>query len=292
MLNQGSEQSLGSSITERAEQARNVLKKFGFTRWLMLMGRTIFVLGPARQLFSLHCKNKNLNPLLPRNTENLIGNIDEAETIRCLNENGFSGILSLNDDIVCKLQEEFRYESGLCFSNPHLSSHTVQKIAHNRKILEVVKGYIGCEPRILSSMAYWLTGEEYNSADIHDTAGEVRLNQVPYHYDTIDFRSVTVFVYLSDVGIDNAPHAVILGTHREGIISRLLNNPVQNKLDVNKAERRYPGYNRVILGRAGSLFLEDTSNYHKANECKTRRLMLKIDYVLQRTIMKGKIYGS
>ena len=100
-----------------------------------------------------------------------------------------------------------------------------------------------------------------------------------FHYDAHDFKSLTAFVYLTDVDRDSGAHMIILATHK----NKTLKDIAHISLEDDVAEKLYQNRIRTISGRKGLVFLEDTSCYHKASVCnKERRLLLSIDYVLRR----------
>jgi hypothetical protein len=80
---------------------------------------------------------------------------------------------------------------------------------------------------------------------------------------------------------------VIEGTHNnkslKDIKNRFLNEDV--------AQEKFSDRIKVILGKKGTAFFEETSTYHKVEVCKSRRLILSIDYVLQRKAPPDAIHS-
>jgi hypothetical protein len=99
-----------------------------------------------------------------------------------------------------------------------------------------------------------------------------------FHYDTLDFRSLTLFVYLTDVDLSSGPHVVIEGTH----VMKKFKDLCQIVLTDRVAHQKFGDRAKTILGQKGTMLFEDTSSYHKASRCQNKRLLLSIDYVLQR----------
>lgn len=98
-----------------------------------------------------------------------------------------------------------------------------------------------------------------------------------FHYDTLDFKSLTVFIYLTDVDPSCGPHVVIENTHEKSLA-----DICQIILRDAAAHQKYGNRVKMILGEKGTMLFEETSSFHKASRCHTKRLMLSIDYVLQR----------
>jgi ectoine hydroxylase-related dioxygenase (phytanoyl-CoA dioxygenase family) len=102
-----------------------------------------------------------------------------------------------------------------------------------------------------------------------------------FHYDAHDFKSVTAFVYLTDVNLDSGPHMIIPGSHKNKTLKYLAHICFEDHV----AHEIYRDKIRAILGNKGLVFFEDTSCYHKAAVCnKERRLLLSIHYVLRHKI--------
>jgi hypothetical protein len=99
-----------------------------------------------------------------------------------------------------------------------------------------------------------------------------------FHFDRFDFKSLTLFIYLTDVDASSGAHVVIEGTHTNKRFSDLCRNILSDRV----AHQKFGDRIKVILGPKGTMLFEETSSYHKASYGKTDRLMLSIHYVLQR----------
>ena len=101
-----------------------------------------------------------------------------------------------------------------------------------------------------------------------------------FHYDILDFKSLTLFVYLTDIESKYGAHIVVEGTHNNKSFKEL-NNRI---LDEDVAQEQFGDRIKVILGKKGTAFFEETGSHadHKVEVCKSRRLRQSIDYVLQR----------
>jgi len=63
---------------------------------------------------------------------------------------------------------------------------------------------------------------------------------------------------------------VIEGTHAKKSFSDLCHNILSDEA----AHQKFGDRIKVILGQQGSMLFEETSSYHKASRCETKRLML------------------
>jgi hypothetical protein len=87
-------------------------------------------------------------------------------------------------------------------------------------------------------------------------------------------------VYLTDVGEDSGAHVIIEGTHNSKTLKELLSVVLEDRV----AQGRYGGQIKAISGRKGTVFIEDTSSFHKVSACKEPRLILFVDYAIGRKV--------
>ena len=109
--------------------------------------------------------------------------------------------------------------------NPHKECDAIDHIARNWKIVEIARQYLGIEPILWPTQIKWSYGDAVQK---HKPLG-FRHKEPPeydgnaFHYDRFDFKSLTLFIYLTDV-VDHSsgPHVVIEGTHANKSFSRPL----------------------------------------------------------------------
>ena len=100
-----------------------------------------------------------------------------------------------------------------------------------------------------------------------------------FHYDTHDFKSLTIFIYLTDVTMESGPHVFIRGTHKSKSLREIKSISISDDV----ATQLYGDKIQFVLGPKGTIFAEDTRCYHKAAVCKnTNRLIASFDYVIRR----------
>jgi len=105
-----------------------------------------------------------------------------------------------------------------------------------------------------------------------------------FHYDLVDIKALTVFVYLTDVDEDSNPHVVIPGTQTRRTPAQILRRSLSDR----EAERRFAGRMRTITGPRGTGWFEDITTYHKQAGGGKVRLMLTLLYSLHRRPMPGR----
>jgi hypothetical protein len=165
---------------------------------------------------------------------------------------------------------------------PVYQGHEVE-IARNEKLVEIARQYLGAEPILWLTQLKWSFGDQ---ASKEERQGLLSSNNEPvqhdgdaFHYDTLDFKSLTIFIYLTDVDASCGPHVLIENTHN----AKSFRDICQIILSDTAARQRFGDRIKVILGKKGTMLFEETSTFHKASRCQAKRLMLSIDYVLQRS---------
>lgn len=136
------------------------------------------------------------------------------------------------------------------------------------RLLHLVEGYLGCVPTLYSVNAWWSF-----------VAPKPEMTNVQFfHRDTDDWRFVTLFIYLTDVGPDGGPHEVVPGSHSlEGMKSLLKGIPFwRPKMDVERSfvddmgeefslacEQHFKSAAVQLTGPAGSMHLVNTLALHR-----------------------------
>jgi hypothetical protein len=189
-----------------------------------------------------------------------------------LEQSGYTPGTVLPAKIVNEVLEYCSKMQSKKYGNPHLSCEVVSRIAHDPKIVGVAKRYLGVEPILYATRIYW-TFPRSNRAKLTNSP-DIR----QFHYDVNDFKSLTVFVYLTDVDIDCGPHVVIEGTHGKKSLKQLINPYLKEDL----ANKAYGKRIKAITGEKGTLFFEDLTCYHQHATGTKPRLVLTINYLLQR----------
>lgn len=88
------------------------------------------------------------------------------------------------------------YSLATVIGAPHLKDFVLSP-----QVLELIRGYLGCEPVLYSANLMWtFPGKGAVAQD--------------WHRDQDGFRFVTLMVYLTDVGGKNGPHRYKVGSHR------------------------------------------------------------------------------
>jgi ectoine hydroxylase-related dioxygenase (phytanoyl-CoA dioxygenase family) len=196
---------------------------------------------------------------------------------------GHAEIGHLPEACVAQILAFCESKKQLDYFNPHKDCEMIDRISRNHVIVAIVQKYLGAEPILWLTQLKWSFPSSDNAVNFRNsvtpTTSEYDFHD--FHYDTHDFKSLTVFVYLTDVDLDSGPHVTILGSHKNKTLKDLAR--IYFRDDV--AQKLYPDQIKTVLGTKGLVFIEDTSGYHKAAVCnKESRLLLSIDYVLRRKV--------
>ncbi len=242
--------------------------------------RAFVLIGPLRPLLlRYHLARSTTSPLI-RDASPLLNDLDSDQALRDLTRNGYAPLGLISESCIAKILQYCQKHNRIQYWNPHHECDAIAQIARNEKIVDIVHRYFGAEPILWLTQVKWSLGP--NGVRLQPPSYRVptRYDNYSFHYDTNDIKSVTVFVYLTEVCKDCTPHTVIQGTHK----SKSLKEVTRIVLDDESAEATYGARIKTIVGASGTAFIEDTLAYHKISAGTKNRCMLSIDYVLRRKV--------
>jgi hypothetical protein len=245
--------------------------------------RAYVILGPLRNAFVRYYQTFNSNEPICPDTSSLFSNVDIKKLVTAIDDVGYAELGNLPEEHVTQILTYCENRRQPEYWNPHKDCEIVDRISRNSTIVGVARQYLGAEPILWLTQLRWSFASSDNSVkfspSLERKPGQYDFHD--FHYDAHDFKSLTTFVYLTDVNRDSGPHMIIAGSHKNKTLKDLAH--ISLKDDV--AEKIYPNKIRTILGKKGLVFLEDTTSYHKGVACnRERRLLLSIDYVLRRKV--------
>ncbi len=145
------------------------------------------------------------------------------------------------------------------------------ELANRPEMVAVAEAYLGCTPTLYSLHAWWAFSGP-------GTAPQAEL----FRRDLDDYKFCTLFVYLTDVGPQNGPHAFIRRSHRVDLAEAILREAAPRlehggraptlddlfALAQSEAQDRlyaeiFRGLIDTVTGPAGFGFIADTSALHK-----------------------------
>ena len=244
--------------------------------------RAYLLLGPLKTLLlRYHLKHASAEPLITDATP-LFNGLDTDQVVIHLDTGGYAPLGPVPEKCLAEILAYCEKQNRVQYWNPHRDCPAISRIAHNRAVVEIARKYFGAEPVLWLTQLKWSSGISHHHnrffPSIHEEPTQYDTHS--FHYDANDIKSLTLFVYLTDVDAHCGPHVVIEGTHKTKSLKEL----ARIVLDDDRARKSYGERIKPILGEKGTAFIEDTHTYHKASAGRKIRGLLSIDYVLRRKV--------
>lgn len=154
------------------------------------------------------------------------------------------------------------------YFNIYSKSIEIRNIASDPAILAIARAYIGKSARHLGTSLWWNYPTKPDEKKMSSSA------QL-YHYDLDDFRFIKFFFYITDVGPEDGPHSLVSKSHKNKPLKFTLNCRRYGDDEVSS----HYGHDsiKIIEGKAGTGFVEDTFSIHKGGLPKANaRLILQL----------------
>ena len=253
-------------------------------RWLLRRAQSLrayIVLGPLRKAIIWYCQKYRDSVPLITDSSPIFASLDVDKVANTIEKQGYCHVGILPERLVGQILEYCELNNRVSHWNPHVYCESIASISRNTDIVQIARRYLGAEPIL------WLTRLKWSFPISDDTSGmQAPLHEEPieydphgFHYDANDCKSLTFFVYLTDIDDqDCGAHVVIAGTHKNKTFKEIKRKIISETL----AHTTYGEKIKIILGKKGTVFAEESSAYHKVAECKKRRLILMIYFVLAR----------
>src|SRR4051812_7478115 len=232
--------------------------------------RILAYLGPWHPLFLAYCRKYSNNPRIPASPSILTG-LDPSQVRDRLERDGWAACIPLPAALVDRIVLATESCPEARYDNPHRDCDALREFACDAGVLEVARLHLGGEP-ILHDSVIWRSRKVKNPENVENS----HLHR--FHFDVADIKSLVLFVYLSEVKMQNGPHVVISGTHRY----RRWRDTLRIYLSDQTARERYQDKIIVITGERGTAFFEEQTVYHKQMIPDGPRIMLRITYTLWR----------
>lgn len=158
----------------------------------------------------------------------------------------------------------YDYKSSDLLLNPD-----VQNIMADQSILALAEAYLQARPKLDVVSMWWHT--RFHSR------GDSEAAQF-YHFDMDRVKWLKVFIYLTDVGPNDDPHAFIAGSHRSGVIPQHFLNKGYKRLMDDEVFSHFGEKSEVkIAAPRGTVLIEDTRGFHKGSPVSGNpRLLLQM----------------
>ncbi len=242
--------------------------------------RAMIMFGPLQRPLLGFYRTLSRSKPLQAETHPEFAQIDIDQIVAEIEKNGAAKIGCLPAQYTDQILAYCAEHNRISYWNPHLTCGVIDRLSRNKTFLAIARKYIGAEPQLGTTQLRWTFSRE----DIRNSNRELRRRMVGYnyhdfHYDSHDFKSLTIFIYLTDVNLDSGPHLFIRGTHKRKSLKEISNLWLSDDV----ASQLYGNRMETILGRRGTIFAEEPSCYHKAAECEnTNRLIASFDYTIRK----------
>jgi len=147
----------------------------------------------------------------------------------------------------------------------------VQALLSDGSLLAVVQEYLGSAPVADVLSMWWHTN--FNK---HPDSEAAQF----FHFDMDRFKWVKIFIYLTDVGPENGPHAFVEGSHATGGIPENILRRGYVRVTDEEVASTYPAEKiRSFTAPRGSIIIEDTRGLHKGTHVTgDPRLLLQLQF--------------
>ena len=155
----------------------------------------------------------------------------------------------------------------------------IQNLIADSSIISVVQEYFGCRATLRDISMWWSTAFLKGCAD----SSSAQL----YHWDGDSVKFINVFVYLTEVTLQNGPHCFVRGSH----LTKPLNLLRDGRFSDQEIENFY-GKDNIdeILGKRGTIIAADTRAFHKGKALENgERLIVMLTFSMD---LFGATYNS
>jgi hypothetical protein len=152
-----------------------------------------------------------------------------------------------------------------------LGNQDVQRLLADLSFVALAQDYLGSRPVLDVLTMWWHTGY----SDRPDSeAGQF------FHFDLDRPKWLKFFIYLTDVGPDNGPHAFVAGSHRTGAMPARLLQKGYSRLSDEEVGAAFNSSDILELtAPRGSIIAEDTRGLHKGKHVhRGDRLVLQLQF--------------
>jgi hypothetical protein len=282
---------------------QSLVKSYCFTNGLIIIFLNFF------------CKIENINffflkKIFVGNAENkeiqktVFKNVNFEVINKCLKNNGYyifsekisevliNKILEFSKDNICyyyddegkKKFEYFDQDISKEFKSAKYSYNVsdiynsfIKDLIFDATLIQISKNYFNAVP-YLSNLAMWWSPVRKKTVDIKNEIANQSAQF--FHFDLDKIKWLKVFFYITDTDIFNGPHEYVEGSHKIFAKPKELRDIGYHRLP-DSLIRKYFHKEKIkkILGLKGTVFVADTSCYHRGSPpLKNHRLLLQIEY--------------
>jgi len=257
----------------------------------------------ARRLIQAQRLDRYMSDCQARMGTSAFGNVNRADLVDELNENGVAMGLRIGESLVDAIRSYALRQPCYADRNPSLGFELSHRLEAERRLGKpiLVAQYFNAEvdcpavaslkrdPLLLAIAAEYLQSiPTFVGANLWwtfavDALAEDRDRHAHlYHRDVDDFRFLKFFFYITEVGRGDGAHICVASSHRRPPKTSYWDKWNIRRYSDSEIERTYPK-NKIleICGPAGTGFAENTLCIHKGRTpISENRLILQLQYAL------------
>lgn len=152
-----------------------------------------------------------------------------------------------------------------------INDEVVQNLMGDPFFVAIAERYLKAEPKIDITTLWWHTNF---SQKADDNAA------MTFHFDMDRLKWLKIFIYITEVNVNNGPHCFVKKSHRTGGIPKNLLNKGYARLTDEEVESFYGKENIVeFAAPKGTIIFEDTRGLHKGKHVEQgSRLIFQLEY--------------
>ena len=203
----------------------------------------------------------------------------KKETLQTIYHQLNKSYLDWNGTLVKKTVTEILNMDDSNFEMPNASyvylgmNKQLIDIATCPSLINFVSGYLRSSSLTFEILAWWSFPSQDSSMFEYPNYDQARR----YHFDHLGRRTCKVFIYLTDVDIDNGPHSYIKNSHIKKPFMVSLKLLRLSSSDLEKYMKKDDDW-LIITGEVGKSFLMDPFGLHCGIPPKIPRLIFEIAY--------------
>ena len=170
-----------------------------------------------------------------------------------------------------KNSSKFYYNQSQIFNIPEINN-----IIFDPFIIDICENYFDA-PAYLSNIDMWWSPVKKKLKIENEIANR---SAQYFHFDLDRIKWLKLFIYLTDTKLESGPHEYVEGTHGFSNKDKNLLNSGYQRIEEDLIYKKYNEKRiKKILGERGTMFIGDTSAFHRgALPKKEDRLLLVIEY--------------
>ncbi len=187
-------------------------------RWLLRSTQVLrgwWILGPLRPYaVRYHRRFTQIQPFSEK--QGIFENVDVEQMVATIDKYGYANAGQIPEAYVAEIVGYCERTKLRKYWNPHKECQAIDRLAHDATVMDIARRYLGAEPILWLTQLRWSFGDPAEQRQVLSSlhAEPVQYDSDAFHYDTLDFKSLTIFIYLTDVGPEAGPHVVIESTHK------------------------------------------------------------------------------